>query len=248
MKTTGDVKPAEVIGAVFEGVVEGDRIAAIRHLGTGAIIGDGTVVLTAEHVVRGCAGQLALALILDNGVRSFPLTILESDQDRDLALLRIQGFKASDPLRIAFGSKVSYNSDLVALEYAQTVKENGAFLLNPAMRRGHKTRVVRAEKLGAIAGLDALELSFPALQGASGAPVMFESTPFISEELKWGVVGVLVANVAYHAIPAQVITLVAENDSYIEERQYMLPQGLAVDINHLRAMYDRVFGHGSGDE
>ena len=77
---------------------------------------------------------------------------------------------------------------------------------------------------------------------------MFESTPFISEELKWGVVGVLVANVAYHAIPAQVITLVAENDSYIEERQYMLPQGLAVDINHLRAMYDRVFGHGSGDE
>ena len=146
MKTTGDVIPAEVIGAVFEGVVEGDRIAAKRHLGTGSIIGDGTVVLTAEHVIRGCAGQLALALILDNEVRSFPLTILESDQDRDLA-----------PLSAI-----------------------------PAMRRGHKTRVVQAEKLGAIAGLDALELSIPALQGASGAPVLFESTPFIKEEQKWG--------------------------------------------------------------
>lgn len=248
MKTTGDVRPAEVIGAVFEGVVEGDRIAAIRHLGTGSIIGDGTVVLTAEHVIRGCAGQLALALILDNEVRTFLLTILESDQDRDLALLRVHGFKAPDPLRVAFDAKVSYNSDLVALEYAQTVKENGVFLLNPAMRRGHKTRVVQAEKLGAIAGLDALELSFPALQGASGAPVLFESTPFITEEQKWGIVGVLVANVTYQAIPAQVITLVAEDDSYIEERQYMLPQGLAVDINHLRAMHDRVFGHGSSDD
>lgn len=242
MKTTGDVVPSEVIGAVFEGVLEGAQMGATRHLGTGSIIGDGTVVLTADHVIRGCSGQLAFALIIDNTVQSFPLTVLESDQRRDLALLRIHGFRAADPLQVAFDAKVHYNSDLVALEYAQTVNESGVFLLNPAMRRGHNTRTVQAEKLGAIAGLDALELSFPALQGASGAPVLFESTPFIPEELKWGIVGVLVANVAYHAIPAQVISLVAEDDSYIEERRYMLPQGLAVNVNHLKPMYERVLG------
>jgi hypothetical protein len=94
--------------------------------------------------------------------------------------------------------------------------------------------------------MQALELSFPALRGASGAPVMFESTPFIAEELKWGIVGVLVANVAYHAIPAQIISLVGDDDKYIEEQKYMLPQGLAVDINHLKPMYERVIGDGSG--
>lgn len=124
MKTTGDVRPAEVIGAVFEGVVEGGGISAVAHLGTGSIIGDGTVVLTAEHVIRGCAGQLALALIVDDEVRSFPLTVLESDQDRDLALLRIHGFKAPDPLRVAFDAKVSNNSDLVALEYVSPLNHS----------------------------------------------------------------------------------------------------------------------------
>ena len=133
MKTTGDVVPSEVIGAVFEGVLEGDQMGATHHLGTGSIIGDGTVVLTADHVIRGCSGQLAFALIIDNAVQSFPLTVLESDQRRDLALLRIHGFRAADPLHVAFDAKVHYNSDLVALEYAQTVNESGVFLLNPAM-------------------------------------------------------------------------------------------------------------------
>ncbi|AGB26874.1 hypothetical protein Mycsm_06759 (plasmid) [Mycobacterium sp. JS623] len=237
MKTTGEVDPRGVIGAVFEG----DQRAK-KHLGTGSIIGDGTVVLTCEHVIRGVNGQLAFIVIIDNEPQAFPLTLLKSDRQRDLALLRVHDYQVDDPLQVAFDAHVSYNTDLVALEYAQTVREHGIFILNPAMRRGHKTRNVDAEKLGAIGGLSALELSFPALSGASGAPVLIESTPFVAEHLKWGIVGVLAANVAYHAIPAQIISLVADDDTYIEERQYMLPQGLAVDINHLKPLYHEVFG------
>ena len=55
-------------------------------------------------------------------------------------------------------------------------------------------------------------------------------------------VGVLVGNVGYETIPAQIITLVGDDDTYMEERQYMLPQGLAVDISHLRPMYERAIG------
>ena len=58
-------------------------------------------------------------------------------------------------------------------------------------------------------------LSFPALEGASGAPVMFESTPFVREELKWGIVGVLAGNIGYHVIPAQIISLLTEDNSVL---------------------------------
>jgi Trypsin-like peptidase domain len=228
-------------------VFEGDEKGVTNHLGTGSIIGDGTIVLTADHVIRGVTGRLGFAVIIGGDVEVFLLTVLQSDADRDLALLRIHGYQAPNPLHVVFDANVSYNSDLVVLEYAQTeYTEAGQFLLNPAGRRGHKTRNVNAKELGAIAGVHALELSFPALRGASGAPVLFESTPFVADELKWGIVGVLVANHDYHAIPAQTITYVGDDASYIEERHYMLPQGLAVDINHLKPMYERVISDGSG--
>lgn len=211
-----------------------------RHLGTGSIIADGTMVLTAEHVVRDYPGTLHFAVIRDGRVQHFPLTVVEQDWRSDLALLRINGYRSADPVRVLLDAHVSYNSDLLMLEYAQTeVTEEGVFVLNP-LRRGHKTRNVDADKRGPTAGIDALELSFPALKGAGGAPVVFESTPFIADKWKWGIVGVLVSNLAYHAIPAQIISVVGDDDSSIEERQYMLPQGLAVNIKHLRPMLERI--------
>jgi hypothetical protein len=108
MKTSGDVDPRGVIGAVFEEV----QNKATRHLGTGSVIGDGTVVLTADHVIRDCSGQLHFAVFIDTEIRSFPLTVLESDQQRDLALLRLHGFRAPDPLHVVFDAQVNYNDDL----------------------------------------------------------------------------------------------------------------------------------------
>jgi hypothetical protein len=54
-----------------------------------------------------------------------------------------------------------------------------------------------------------------------------------------GVVGVVVASAAYHLLPAQIESVLnADNTSY-EEIRYLLPQALAVDIRHLRPMYER---------
>jgi hypothetical protein len=41
-----------------------------------------------------------------------------------------------------------------------------------------------------------------------------------------------------HAIPAQIITVGDEGNRTVNE-SYMLPQGLAVNIKHLRPMYER---------
>jgi hypothetical protein len=171
------------------------------------------------------------------------LTVIESDWRSDLALLRLADHRVEEPLKVLFDAQLTTNTDLVTFAYAQTVaSETGDFILNTALRKGHITRLVPAPAMGPIAGELALELSFPALQGASGAPVMFDSTPFVREEQKWGIIGVLASNAEYHAMPAQVISLLKEGNSYLEERRYMLPQGLAININHLRPMYERVVG------
>jgi hypothetical protein len=75
--------PREVIGAVF-GADQADK--PVDHLGTGSIIGDGTIVLTGDHVIRDYPGTLRIAVIIGNQVQHFPMTVLESDWRRDLAL------------------------------------------------------------------------------------------------------------------------------------------------------------------
>jgi hypothetical protein len=54
-----------------------------------------------------------------------------------------------------------------------------------------------------------------------------------------GVIAVLIANTSYYLAPAQIEeVLTADNTEYREVR-YMLPQGLAVSVRHIRAMYDK---------
>jgi hypothetical protein len=80
------------------------------------------------------------------------------------------------------------------------------------------------------AGEDALELSFPTLQGASGAPIVSNETRRL-----WGIVK---ANVEYHLLPAQTITARDSKAQILEETNYMLPQGIAVHVKHLRSMLE----------
>jgi hypothetical protein len=59
-----------------------------------------------------------------------------------------------------------------------------------------------------------------------------------------GVVGVVIANASYHLAPAQIEEVLnADNTSYGETR-FMLPQGLAVSVRHIRAMYEQALADG----
>ena len=106
---------------------------------------------------------------------------------------------------------------------------------------GHMTRMLNAtERLGPAGDL-VLELSFPAFRGASGAPVMFHETGtrVLMGQESYGIVGVIVANASYHLLPAQIESVIDVENNYVEEIRYMLPQALAVNIQHLRPMYER---------
>jgi len=76
---------------------------------------------------------------------------------------------------------------------------------------------------------DSLDLSFPALRGASGAPVL--------SERQGAVIGMIVANVERHLLPAQVERI--EHDARLtEERRYFLPFGKAIGWPHLKEFAD----------
>lgn len=73
-----------------------------------------------------------------------------------------------------------------------------------------------------------MELSFPALKGASGAPILSNDSFHL-----WGII---IANVDYHLLPAKVESVLDNKNDIYEETHYMLPQALAVNVMHVRQL------------
>src|ERR1700676_3358058 len=207
--------------------------ANLRLLGTGSIVGDGSVLLTADHVVAACPGQLFITTVLDPTTH-WPIEVAERDDRHDLAVLRINGHRPNRPLTPLFEFPFHENWDILTFEYSTTREEQGQIRLSPAARRGHITRMLTVDTLGP-AGDDALEVSFPAVRGASGAPVMYDQPGF-------GIIGVLISNALYHLLPAEVQVSLNAANTLVDEVKYLLPQGIAVNVRHLRPMYERVVG------
>jgi hypothetical protein len=229
-----ELNPTDVIAAVL-GVDAARGIQ--RFLGTGSIVGDGSVLLTADHVTRDWPGPLAIVRIADI-TYPLPITLIERDRAHDLALFRVQGYRPPQPLRPLFDYPLHPNRQLLTFECGTTVVAGREIRLSPATRLGHMTRMLDlTTELRSAAGDNALELSWPALRGASGAPVLVNNADRIEDA--FGVVGVIVANAAYHLLPAQIESVLNDQKNMFEEIRYMLPQAVAVNICHLRPMYER---------
>jgi hypothetical protein len=128
-----------------------------------------------------------------------------------------------------------YSTQLVAsVDYGLTQFENGKLRLSVACRVGNVTRVCDMTELFGPAGTDALELSFPALRGASGAPVFYQHTDTV--------IGVVNGNVDRDLLPIQVRKTFGDEGQLVEERKFLLPVSVAVNIKHLRPMWERVQG------
>ena len=121
--------------------------------------------------------------------------------------------------------------DIFTLEYGTTQVVGSSIALNPATRIGNVTRLLDLTEKYGLAGKSILELSFPALRGASGAPVICSK-----DFTLWGIV---IANVSYHLLPAQIESVLNEQEEVEEEIRYMLPQGLAVNVMHLQNLLDK---------
>jgi len=203
-----------------------DESNNIKHfLGTGTFVTDVPLLATALHVVKDWPGPFAIAVLPDTH-RIVRAVLAARDEAADLALLEVPGYPASESVRLAEDSEISSNQVVVTFEYGTTRTAGKSIHLAPATRIGNVTRTLNLTDRFGKAGEEALELSFPALRGASGSPVLSNTTFRL-----WGIV---IANVSYHLLPAQIETVIDEDGQLAGAMQFMLPQGIAVHVKHLR--------------
>ena len=198
-----------------------------KFLGTASFVGATDLLLTAGHVVRNWAGpKYGFAFHGDLQV-DYEAELIASDEGRDLALLQVKEFNAKTKLTLADESqRINPNWIVVSYDYGLTYTAGNEMNISPATRLGNVTRVVDQTARYRLAGRNMLELSFPALKGASGAPVVLNNG--------FKVIGMIVANVAHHLLPVQIETIYDDSGQIEENTQFMLPQALAVNVSEIR--------------
>lgn len=203
----------------------------IKFLGTGFFVSGRSFLVTCNHVLGGTAGEIGFALMADlsevhlaNVVRRRP--------ELDLAILQAVDYAPPNPLELGTDDEVHFNQLVVCLEYSQSGPSSGGITLDPASRVGNVTRRINYEPLG-TGGRGALELSFPILRGASGAPV-------ITNNIDYHVLGIVAHSIERELTPIQVYGVLDEANQLYEETRYLLPQGIAINVIHIRAALEEL--------
>lgn len=178
---------------------------------------------TPEHVVRGWTGEF---VAVPRG-KEYPAELIRADASYDIAILSPKSLPAEITLTLSPNRQTPGNLPLYAYEYSTTEVKNGVFHLVPATRIGNCVRVIQMTDIYGNAGIDMLELSFPALRGASGAAVVeVRGAQMIAH-------GMIVANTERHLLPAHIETVLNQKNEILEERKYFLPQAVAVNTTHI---------------
>lgn len=225
-----NIYPNQIIVPIL-GLIKGtDK----RHfLGTGSFCSaNPAVIVTADHVIAEWEGPLAI-VVLSSSISLFPAKVLHRRKETDIALLEVDNYHPPRVFTFAEDSEITTNTIITSLEYGTTVQSQQGIRFSPATRIGNVTRIFDQSAQFGEAGKDMMELSFPALRGASGSPIIDASHGF----KLWGIV---VANVNHHLLPAQIINVLDEKNEIYEETSFMLPQGLAVHVKHVRSIFNEV--------
>jgi len=222
--------------AVFPIITADRRLQYSRQfLGTGFFIDSEGTFLTAKHVLDGPElgkdEQLA-GVIIPHGLKAYRILDVRYCEMFDIAIGRLEGAEDIDGLQLATGDP-PMNRDVICVEFSGTSSEklvdgHTAMVFHPYFRKGN----IIAEYVSRYpepVPTECFELSFPALQGASGAPIIVEMSGLVA--------GMVIANIERHLLPAQVERIDSPSGQ-TEEIRYFLPVGKALKWKHLREFVD----------
>jgi V8-like Glu-specific endopeptidase len=224
--------PKKPLMAIFP-IVAVKQGPTYSFLGTGFfVIKDGTF-LTAKHVFTDNplgAGEYYGIVFMHEEISVHHVSDVRFSESFDIAWGQAEIEEIVDDIEyLELAEKdAPLNQDILTLEFSATrtvMSEAGIQVqLIASNHKGYVIRYSKSDYPEAIPA-DALDLSFPALKGSSGAPVI--------NEKDGQVIGLIVANVERHLLPAQVETI----DNGIEPKEevrYFLPTGKAISWKHLR--------------
>jgi len=202
-------------------------------LGTGFFVGDADALhlVTAKHVFHGSplndGEKYALVFNDGTGIGIIAISQIRVALDFDVAVCTVERslLPLAVPLAIATVDP-PLNQDVFSYEYSSTRIEKTATGVHVSFEpHAHKGNIVRSyvSKFPEAHPTPSFLTSYPALQGASGAPVISASP----SRKRFAVAGMLVANAERHLLPAQVVKI-EEGPAYKETTSYFLPYGKAV--------------------
>jgi len=199
-------------------------------LGTGFFFGKPPYLATANHVLGDMYEKIGIHVIEKK--EFYRASFVVRKPKVDLAILKITKYEPSISCRLGTDEEISFTQAIYSYEYGTTLNLGEATVISPATRMGNVTRTRNLPEDYGEGGDTMLELSFPALRGASGAPVVSIG----NEVVVWGII---VANWSNDLLPTQVEKVV-EGDTTIEEIKYLLPQAIAVNVKHLSKFFDEM--------
>lgn len=206
----------------------------IAVLGTGFFVGNeaGLHVITAKHVIDKNPlkdeEKYAIVFYEKSGIKVVAISQVLASTEFDLAVCKVSTLHLPEIMPMMIGrAEPSLNQDVFSYEYSSTRIEstptggtNVSF--EPYFHKGNIVRSFTSTYPETIDTTSYL-VSFPAMQGASGAPV-FTGT---SSKKNFAVVGMIVANIERELIPAQLVEI-HDGASYQEKTTYYLPYGKAL--------------------
>ncbi|GBE07813.1 hypothetical protein BMS3Abin11_00930 [bacterium BMS3Abin11] len=201
-------------------------------LGTGCFIGtsNNLHILTAKHIFElGERDEFAkYAFLFNSGkrVEIWAISEIVASKDYDIAICKIAPIEGAIPLQFA-KQQPALNADVYCYEYSQISierKRGGGkhIKIEPFAHKGNIMRYIESEYPEKVK-TQCFNTSFPALQGASGAPVIAHT-----QNKNFYIAGIMVANQETHLMPAQVVKI-EDGESYIEETSYFLPTGKGIN-------------------
>lgn len=214
----------------------------IELLGTGFIVkpiktywNEGQhVLVTAKHIFDGLTldhGERVGIFKIDQGI-VHGIIKFRTSPSIDLAFVKLNEEIMDGMIGLEYSQeKVGGDKDVLCHEYSSSgFKRIGDSEMNYFFHaRTHKGNIMSSySDTLSLAHLKRecqfIDLSFPALQGSSGAPILLNG--------EYSILGMIVANRESHLIAAQILSIdLGENRK--EEISYFLPTGTAIDVSEI---------------
>ncbi|HZF28579.1 MAG TPA: serine protease [Gammaproteobacteria bacterium] len=219
-------------------IMRGSSEGLTQLLGTGFFVGSKRTrhLVTAKHVFDGNPlreGEIYAFVFPGEKIGIWILPKALGATDLDIAACPVGEHDEFVSLRFSESWQPGMNEDVFAFEYSTTRIQRKLIgglhvALEPLTHKGNVMRFYKSD-FPERRVTAALQVSFPALQGASGAPVLT-----VNSEGEFVVAGVLVANLEQELLPAQIVRI-EEPGKYVEETKYFLPHGKAIDSKEVLA-------------
>jgi hypothetical protein len=159
----------------------------------------------------------------ESDFKLYDVTQVRVSRRFDIALAKAIAVEGHAPLQLP-DADPPRDRDLISHDYSATTFRQGKLFVTRSTRKGHIVCKRENEFPGPELALT-LELSFPALRGASGAPVILHRSKYV--------IGMVVGNEAQRLLPPHLEPM-RKTAGVPENRVYYLPAALALHWSHLK--------------